>query len=174
MALHELLGGLYCLLHAERVERETVECGLALTRRVDNRSLLGIEALLAHVGTLDKRYDGKVEMLGKSIVARVVGRHGHDCSGAVAGQHIFAYPHWYLVAGEGVDGIRARENARHAVVGDAFALGALLHVGHIFVYGSLLVGGGELLYELALGCQHHERHTEDGVGAGGEHRKTYP
>ena len=55
-------------LHGQSVEREAVESLLALSRRVGDGAFLGIEALLADVSALDKRYDGKIEVLCKSIV----------------------------------------------------------------------------------------------------------
>ena len=107
-------------------------------------------------------------MAGEGIVARVVSGHGHDGACAVAGQHIFRNPDRNIFACEGVYGIRACEHTRYGVVGHAVELGALLYVSQIFVYGSLLFGGGELLYQLALRSQHHEGNAEDGVGACGE------
>ena len=85
----KLLGLLYRLFHRKTVERESVKGVLAGSRTVGHCALLGIKALLAHVASLDERHDGQVEMLGKGIVARVVGRHGHDGPCAISGQHIF-------------------------------------------------------------------------------------
>ena len=87
-----LLRGGNGLLHGEPVEAElgtrwrTVgNCG----RAVANDAFLGIVALLADIGSLDEGDDGQTEVLGKGIVARVVGRHSHDGTGAIAGQHVF-------------------------------------------------------------------------------------
>ena len=107
-------------------------------------------------------------MAGESIVARVVGRHGHDGSGAISGQHIFGNPDGNLLASEWVDGIRTRENARHLVVHLSFALGALLHISQILLYFGLLFSRGELFHQFAFRSQHHERNAENGVGARGE------
>ena len=73
----------------EPVEREAMERLHTLARRVHHRALLGVETLLAHVGSLDERNDGEVEVAGEGIVAAVVGRDGHDGSGAVAREHVF-------------------------------------------------------------------------------------
>ena len=97
-----------------------------------------------------------------------MGRHGHDGAGAVAGQYIFRNPYGDALAGEGIHGIGAGEDTRHAMVADAVALGAFLHVGDVFVNGGALFGSGQLVNEFALGSQHHEGHAEDGVGTGGE------
>ena len=53
----------------------------------------------------------------------------------------------------------------------AFTLRALLHVSQVLVNGCLLVGCGELLYEVTLRSQHHERHAEHRIGTGGEDGK---
>ena len=50
----------------------------------------------------------------------------------------------------------------------AVELCALLYISQILVNSSLLLGCGELLHELALRCENHEGHAEDGVGTGGE------
>ena len=110
-------------------------------------------------------------MAGKRIVARIVSRYGHDGARAVACQHIVGDPHGDFAAREGVDGIRTREDARHAAVGNAFALGALLRGFEVGFHLGALAVGGELLDEFALGGQHHEGHTKDGVGTGGEDGK---
>ena len=50
----------------------------------------------------------------------------------------------------------------------AVEFGALLHVGEVVVHFLLLRVGGELAHEFAFRCEHHECHSEDGVGACGE------
>ena len=168
MLRHECLGGCDGLLDAQAVEREAVK-GLHASRgRVHHGALLGVEALLAHIGALDEGNDGQVEVAGKGVVARIVGGHGHDGTRAVACQHIVGNPNGYFAAREGVDGIRTREYARHAAVGNAFALGALLRGFEVGFHLGALAVGGQLLDEFALGGQHHKRHAKDGVGAGRE------
>ena len=167
----ERLGGCNGLLHAQSVECEAVQCLAACGGRVHHGAFLGIETLLAHVGTLDERDDGQVEVSGKGVVAGVVGGHCHDGSRAVAGEHIVAHPDGDFVAREGVDGVRACEDACDAAVGNAFTLSALLGGFEISLHVGPLRLGGELCHEFALGSQHHEGYAEDGVGAGGEYGK---
>ena len=165
---HELLGGGDGLLHGKAVEREAVKGRLACHWRVHHNAFLGVEALFADVGTLDEGDDGEVEVLGKGIVATVVGRHGHDGTGAIAGKHIFGNPDGDFLVRKGVDGVGAGKHARNLMVHLAVTLRALLHILEIFLHLFLLFRCGELPDEFALGCQHHEGDTEDGIGAGGE------
>ena len=93
----------FCFLngffHGQSVERELA------VRAVHHDALLRVEALFRHVGALDERHDGQVEMLGEGIVARVVGRNGHDGARSVACQHVFGNPDRNLLARQRVDGI---------------------------------------------------------------------
>ena len=174
LLLDKRLGLCNGLLHGEPVEHEAPTGLTSCARRVANDALLGIEALLADVASLYQRPYLEAEVLGKGIVARVVGRHGHDGPRAVSGQHIVAHPYWYLLAGERVDGIRAGEHAADAAVGYAFALGALLRPLKVSIHLGFLPGRGQHGHELALGCQHHESDAEHRVGAGGEDGKRKP
>ena len=55
------------LLDGQSVERE---CGVhTLARRVHDRALLGVETLLADVGSLDERDDGQLEVASEGVVA---------------------------------------------------------------------------------------------------------
>ena len=165
---HILLGGFDGLFHGESVEREVhIGCGV-LSGRVAHDALFGVEALLAHVAAFDEWYDGQVEMLGECIVARVVGRNGHDGAGAVAREHIVAHPDGNGLAGERVDGLGAGEDTRHAAVGYTVALGAFLGGCYVVVDSLLLLRGGHFLHILALRGQYHEGDTEHGVGTCGE------
>ena len=74
-------------------------------------ALLGIETAFADVAAFDERDYRKVECLCKRIVAAVVGRHSHNCTRAVAGEHIFGNPHRHLLSRERVHRIRTREHA---------------------------------------------------------------
>ena len=110
-------------------------------------------------------------MAGKGIVARVVRRHCHDGPCAVARQHVVRHPHGNLFPRERIYGIRAGEHARHLAVGDALALRALLRGIEISLHLSALRVRGHATHEFALGGEHHERHAENRVGAGGENRE---
>ena len=107
-------------------------------------------------------------MLGEGIVTTVVSRYGHDGTCTITGKHIFRNPYGNLIACERINGIRTRENTCDAVVHLALALSTLLHISQIFIYGSLLIGSGQLGHELALRSQYHEGNTEDGIGTCGE------
>ena len=172
MCLDILLGAGYGLLHGQSVEGQRLAIVahglLAIGGGVHHDAFLGVIRLLRDVGTLDERHDRQAEMLGEGIVAAVVSRHGHDGTRAVAGQHVFRNPDGVLLAGEGVDGVGAGEDARHLMVYLTLALGAACNVLHVFLHLFLLLRRGELLHQLALRCQYHERHAEHRVGTGGE------
>ena len=63
----KLLGLGNGLLDGQSVERERGVHTLA--RRVHDRALLGVETLLADVGSLDERDDGQLEVASEGIVA---------------------------------------------------------------------------------------------------------
>ena len=157
-------------LHRQAVEREAVGI-YTLARRVHHDAFFRVETLFRHVCSLDERNDRQVEMAGKGIVARVVRRHCHDGPGAVARQHVVRHPHGNLFPRERIYGIRAGEHARHLAVGDALALRALLRGIEISLHLSTLRVRGHATHEFALGGEHHERHAENRVGAGGENRE---
>ncbi len=60
---------------------------------VAHDSLLRVEAALTDVTALDERNNRQIECLGERIVPAVMGRHSHDCAGAVAREHILGNPH---------------------------------------------------------------------------------
>ena len=95
-------------------------------------------------------------------------RHCHDGSGAVSGEDIFRDPDGVLLSGEGVDGIRAGEDARHLMVYHTFALGASLDISYILLHLFALSVGGQFVNEFALRCEHHERDAEHRVCTCGE------
>ena len=165
---HELFGTGNGILHAQTVKGESCERFHTGSGRVLYNAFLGVETVLADIGTFDKGHYRKSEVAGKGIVAAVVGRHRHDGARTISGKHIFAHPHGNIGTGEGVDSIATREDSRHTVVYHTFTFGASLHILHIFFYLCTLGIGGQPLHELAFGSKHHESDTEDGVGTGGK------
>ena len=150
------------VFHLQAVELQT------LVARVHHDAVFGVEALFAHVGSLNQWDDGEVEMLGKRIVAAVVGWYRHDGTSAVACKHIVADVDGYLLAGNGVEGIAATEHTTHLLLYHALALGLVLNFVEIGIHGGALLGCHHLLHILALGSQHHEGNTKDCVGTSGE------
>ena len=150
------------LFHLESVELQALIAG------VGHDAFLGIEAFLAHVGSLDKWNDGQVEVSSKGIVAAVVGRHCHDGAGAVACEYIVADVDGNFLASYGIDGIAAAEHTAHLLLDEALTLGLVLHLVEIGIDGSALLGSYHLLHIFALGGEHHEGDAKDGVGSGGE------
>ena len=159
LRLDVVLGGLDGLLDGHAVQ----EAGVA------HDAVLGIETLLRDVAALNERDDGEVKLFRESVVAAVVGRHGHDGAGAVAREDVFGDPDGDLLPGHGVDAVGAGEHARDRLgLGDALALRLLLHVFEVLGHLRLAVGGGQRIHQLALGGEDHEGHAVDRVGAGGE------
>ena len=154
--------------HIHAVQHESARAFPASHRRVDHAALFGVEALLGDVATLDQRNDGQIEMACEGIVATVVRGDGHDGARAVAGQYIVADPDRDLFARQRVDGVRATEDARHLMVGNALALRASLHGFEIRLHVGPLCVGCELPDVLAFRRQHHKGDAEDSVCPRGE------
>ena len=169
----EGFGGGDGLFHGEAVEGEALASGHSGAGRIGHRAFFRVEALFAHVCALDEGHDGEVEVTGESIVAAVVCRYRHDGARAVARQHIVRNPHRNFFAREGIHGIATREHAAHLAIRDAFAFRALGGGGHISLHLFAAVDRGELRHEFAFGSEHHEGHTENRVGAGGEDRELH-
>ncbi len=94
---------------------------------VDHAPLLGVVGFLFEVAALDYGDDLQPEAAGEGVVARVVGRNGHDGARAVAGEHVVGDVDRDGPAGKGIDGERTCGHAADASgLGDALALGALL------------------------------------------------
>ena len=173
LLLDIFLGACDSLLHGQAVEHEVTLALLLGARRVHHDTLLGIEALFRYVGTLDERTYLEAEMLGKGIVAAVVGRHCHDGSCAVACEYIVGNPYGDAFSGEGVDGIRTAPYTCHAAVSDTLTLGTLLCSVEVGLHGLFLLGCGEGSHQFALGSQHHEGDAKHRVGTGGEDDKLH-
>ena len=168
MLFHIFLGGGDGLLDGQSVQVQVAVGFHACLRRVADDAFFGVEALFADVAAFHQRDDGQVEVLGEGVVAAVVRGYCHDGACTVAGKHVVANPDGHCLAGEGVDGVAAREYARHAAVGDALAFGALLGAFQIGVHIGFLFGSGDFCHQFAFGSQHHEGDAEHGVGTGGE------
>ena len=77
----------------------------------------GSGASSASSGAGDDAPDGQAEALREREVALVVGGHGHDGAGAVAGQHVVGDPDGDALAVDGVDGVGADGHAGLLPVG---------------------------------------------------------
>ena len=154
-------------LHSQAVEEA----------RVDQLAILGIEAFVPSSGVsrLGARFlhhlnNRQVEMTGKSEVAAVVGRHGHDGAGAIAHQHVVGNPDGQLGTRDGVDAIGTRESATHlAHLGHTLAFAAVLSAGDVFLHLGALLRRGDFRNQLMLGSQHHERSAKQGIRTRGKH-----
>ena len=85
-------------------------------------------------------------MFGKSIVAAVMRRYGHDGTCTITGQYIVADPYGNSFIGERINGITSREYTAYATVGDTFAFCTFLGTFQISVYFCLLCRSGQLRY----------------------------
>ena len=142
MLRHKLLCGSDSLLYSQTVQRE-LSAG-----RVTHDTLLGVVALLRDIGTLNQRNDGEVEVLGKCIVTRVMGRYSHDGTSTIASQHIFCNPNGNFLVVKRIDGIRAREHTRHLMIHLTVALSTLLHIVKIFFHLFFLLRCGKFCYKV--------------------------
>ena len=139
--------------------------------RVDQFARFGVVRLFLDVAALDDRNDLQPEMAGEGVVARVVGRNGHDGPRAVASQHVVRNVDRNRLARERVDRVGACRNAAYALgFGDALALGAFLRLGDVLLDGGLCCSGVvRSPNPLVLRGDDHEGHAEDRVGTRGEY-----
>ena len=119
-------------------------------------------------GRLDHRDDLEPEGLRELEVAVVVGRHGHDRPGAVAGEHVVGHPDRHGLARERVDDVRAGEDAG-LLAGEIGAVEIALPRGRFAIDGDRipLVGGREPVDERMLGGHDHGRDAIQRVGPRG-------
>ena len=158
-------------LDGQSVEREINMGRHSGSWRIGYDSFFGIETFFTYIATFHQRNDRQVEMFGKGIVTAVMCRYGHDGSCPVAGQHVIAYPNGDVFARERVDGIRTREHAGYAAVGDTFAFRTFFGGIEISFHFCLLGFGRNFRYPFAFGSQYHERDAEHGVGPCGKDRE---
>ncbi len=107
----------------------------------------------------------------KLEVALVVGGDRHDGAVAVFHQHVVGHPDRYLLAGGGVDRLRARVHPRLSTLIAGFpALHQVAGEGlfHVRCHRSPPFGCCDRLDEGVLGRQDHEGGAEQGVGPCGE------
>ena len=110
-------------------------------------------------------------MTSKREVARIVGRYRHNGPRTIAGEYIIADPNGDNRTCERIAGISSGKYPRYTPIGNALTLCFAFGGSEIFFYSRLLFGGGNLLYQIALGCKYHERNSVDGIRACGENRK---
>ena len=78
MFFHIFLGGGDGFLNSQSVQVEVAIRLCTCFRRVAYDTLFGIETFFAYIAAFHQRNDRQVEVLGKSVVAAVVCRYGHD------------------------------------------------------------------------------------------------
>ena len=103
-------------------------------------------------------------------IALISAGHGHHRARAVAAEHIVTDPDRNVLAGERMLHERACENAANTFhFRHALALAAVLRLRHVSHHFVASLGGSDAFDQLMFRSERHEAHTEDGVGAGGEH-----
>ena len=105
-------------------------------------------------------------MFGKRIVTAIVSRNRHDGTGSISGQYIITDPYRNSITRKRIDGIRTAEHTGYPTVGNTFALGTFLCTVQISFNFRFLGFGGQLWNQFAFRSQHHESHTEHGIGTG--------
>ena len=171
MFFHILLGLFDGFLDGQSVQGQVAVRSHIRTRRVADDTFFGIEAFFAYVTTFYQRADFESEMLGKSIVAAIVGGYGHDGSCAVSCQYVIADPDGHCFTCKRIDGIRTAENTGNAAVGDTFAFRTFLGAVKVGIYFCFLGGSGQLGYQFTFRSQYHKGHTEHGICTGSKDGK---
>ncbi len=118
---------------------------------------------------MDHDLDWQVVLTREFIVTLVMSRHRHNGTGSVAHQHVVRDPDRDVLPGSRVDGITTCENTGF-LARDGLALNIRLTFGLLLVGTDLvqLSRCRDLFHQRVLGGQHHEGHTPERVGAGGE------
>jgi len=147
------------LRHVEPVE----EAG------VDQRAVAAVRGLL-DVAAGDDLDDRQLELARELPVALVVARHAHDRASAVARHHVVGDPDRDALLVDGIDGVRAGEDAG-LLLGQIRPLELALARGLLLIGldGLALLGRCDDVDQLVLGREHHERGAEERVRACGEH-----
>ena len=114
----------------------------------------------------DDSFDRQIVLLREDEVPRIVRRNAHDRAGAVLGQYVIgdedrdARPAWQHCVSPGGDAI--------GFAGMPFQIGAVFGLPDVGANGLTVFWRADALGQRVLRCQCHERHAEEGVGAGGE------
>ena len=143
---------------------------------IDTDTGFAVHGFLPRIGIADLIHSGsnhltdrKVEVTCKGKVAAVVRGHSHDGTGTVIRQHVIAHPDGDALFGDRVDGECSCEHTAHLLdLCLTLALGAVFRPRDVSFHLGLLLRRGNLVNHLMLRTDHHERHTENGIGAGGE------
>ena len=121
---------------------------------------------------VDDDHDRQVERAGEIEVTLVVGRHGHDRSGAIIGQDVIGGPDRKSFTVDRVDRIPVEEDAGFRPGGiEAIHLGRLLHL--LEVLGEFLLSCRtrcEFCREVGIGCDDEEGRAVQGVRSRCVHR----
>ena len=111
----------------------------------------------------------ELEFCGEFKIALVVGRNGHDGSGAVAHQNVIGDPNRYLFSINRIDPISPGEDAGFFLVEFGPLQIALGRNGRlVFFHSVFLCGGGDALHQRMLGRENHVGRSEKRIRTGGE------
>ena len=151
-----------CLVDGHAVEEIGVHEGSGI--------VLGGKCAFGNIAAGYHLNDVAAELLGKGKVAVIMGRHCHDCAGAVGGKHIVGDENGNMLAVDGIDGINALQLYAGFILHQLGTLKVGLPgcLGNICLY--LIVVGDLLCPFLHIGMLRRNDHigcTEQGVGTGG-------
>ena len=153
--------GLAALVRGQVVEGAAVD--QTLVRGVGDVRI-GHRVVGVGAGRRDDTPDGQAELLGEGEVPLVVGGHGHDRAGAVAGQHVVGDEDRDALAVDRIDGLGADRQAGLLAVGrEAVDLGPAAGLLDVRVDLAPSIGRGQDGHQRMLRGQHHERRSEQGV-----------
>ena len=136
---------------------------------IDHLARLGIVRLYGEIPSFNHRNDRQIEVAGECIVAAVVGRHRHDCTRSVTGEHVIADVDRNLHPVERIDRIGpGKLSADPFRIGHTFPFRPFLGLLKVFVHGLLILRCGQPSDQFMLRSQHHKRNAKDRIGPRGK------
>ena len=135
----------------------------------DGSSFIG-ESFFFNGNTAKNIFYGQIKVFGKIIVALISTRHRHDSSCSIIRQNIVPNPNRNAFFRKRMQNIAScKYSSAIFDIGHTLALGSFLSFLNIFFHRFFLIGMGNFLNQIQLGCQGHESNSKQCIGACGKY-----